>query len=114
MQTVKGFLEFLDETAKDVWQVKRKPLSQRTDKDQRFLDANKASKPITGKLDVHLKHEDGSTSKSTFKLTKSQDTWEDEAKNIAANHLKHMQSIHDQFPKISGSRATEVHKTSIK
>jgi hypothetical protein len=111
---MKSFVEFLDEAVKDVHLLKRKPLSQRTEKDQAAINAAKSSKPKTGKVDIHLKHEDGSTSKSTFKLTKSQDKWEDEAKSIAANHLKQMQNIHDQFPKISGSRAKEVHKATIK
>lgn len=111
---MKSFLEFLDEAVKDVDQLKRKPLNQRTAKDQAFLDAAKASKPKTGKVEVHLTHEDGTKSKNVFKLTKSANKWEDEAKDIAANHLKHMQNIHDQFPKISGSRAKEVHKVVIK
>lgn len=111
---MKHFIQFLDEAVQDPHQLKRKPLSQRTDKEQSFLNALKANKPKSGKLDVHLKHEDGSTSKSSFKLSKYPKKWEDEAKNIASDHLKHMQNIHDQFPKISGSRATEVHKVVIK
>lgn len=111
---MKSFLEFLDEAVKDIHQLKRKPLSQRTAKDQAFLNAAKASKPKTGKAEVHISHEDGTKSKHVFKLVKNADKWEDEAKNIAVNHLKHMQNIHDQFPKISGSRAKEVHKVVIK
>lgn len=110
---MKTFKQF-NEAVKDLASLKRKPLSQRTAKDQAFLDAAKANKPPKGKVDVHLKHEDGTISKHTFKLTKSQAKWDDEAKTIASSHLKQMQNIHDQFPKISGSRAAEVHKVVIK
>lgn len=111
---MKTFKQYLNEAVKDADSLKRKPLAQRSAKDQAFLDAAKAAKPPKGKVDVHLKHEDGTISKSSFKLTKSQHKWDDEAKDIAAGHLKNMQNIHDQFPKISGSRATEVHKVVIK
>jgi len=108
------FKEYLEEAVVDVAQLKRKPLSQRTPREQAAIDAAKASKPKKGKVEVHLKHEDGTTSKSRFSLMGKESKWDEEAKTIADGHLKNMQNIHDQFPKISGSRATEVHKVVIK
>lgn len=109
-----SFKEYLDEAAKDVTSLKRKPLSQRTPKDQAFLNAQKASKPPTGKVEIHIKHEDGSVSKNRYKLMKSQGKWEDEAQETAKGVLKNMQDMHDRFPTISGSRAKEIHKVVIK
>lgn len=108
------FKEYLNEAVLDANLLKRKPLAQRTPREQAFLKAAKAAKPPKGKVEVHLKHEDGTISKNSFRLKKSQDKWDDEAKEIAANHLKNMQNMHDQFPAISGSRATEVHKVVVK
>lgn len=105
-----SFKEYFDEAVADLQQIKRKKLVDRTPREQAALNAAKASKPPSGKVEVHVKHEDGSISKSRFKLMK----WSDEPKEIADNHLKNLQSIHDQFPKISGSRAKEVHKVVVK
>ena len=114
MLTFKEYLEYLEEAVADVSRLKRKPLSQRTPREQAAINAAKANKPKKGKVEVHLKHEDGTISKSSFSLKGKEDKWDEEAKTIADGHLKHMQNIHDQFPTISGSRATEVHKVVIK
>ena len=108
-----SFKQFTEAVA-DIQQIKRKKLIDRTPREQAALNAAKASKPPSGKVEVHVKHEDGSISKSRFKLMKRQDKWDDESKEIADNHLKNLQYIHDQFPKISGSRAKEIHKVVIK
>jgi hypothetical protein len=71
-------------------------------------------KPPAGKVEVNVKHDDGTVSKSRFKLTRNPDKWDSESKEIADNHLKNLQYIHDQFPKISGSRAKEIHKVVVK
>lgn len=107
------FKQFTEAVA-DIQQIKRKKLIDRTPREQAALDAAKASKPPSGKVEVHVKHEDGSVSKSRFKLMRRQDKWDSESKEIADNHLKNLQYIHDQFPKISGSRAKEIHKVVIK
>lgn len=108
------FKEYLEEAVVDVSQLKRKPLSQRTPREQAAINAAKANKPKKGKVEVYLKHEDGTISKSSFRLMGKEHKWDEEAKAIADGHLKHMQNIHDQFPTISRSRATEVHKVVIK
>ena len=60
--------EKVEEAVVDVAQLKRKPLSQRTPREQAAIDAAKASKPKKGEVEVHLKHEDGTISKSSFRL----------------------------------------------
>jgi hypothetical protein len=107
------FKQFTEAVA-DIQQIKRKKLIDRTPREQAALNAAKASKPPSGKVEVHLKHEDGTISKSRFKLMKSQDKWDAESKEIADNHLKNKQSMHDQFPNISRSRAKEIHKVVVK
>jgi hypothetical protein len=109
-----SFKQYFSEAVADIAQLKRKPLAQRTPRDQAALNAAKASKPKTGKVEVHIKHEDGKVSKERFKLTKKQDKWDDEAKEIASAHLKNLQSMHDKFPSVVGSRAKEIHKVEIK
>lgn len=110
MKTFKDFiLEVGGMSAKELMKV---PLSKRSPKQQAAIDAAKASKPKAGKVEIHIKHEDGSVSKERFKLT-SKD-WEKEANIIASNHLQKLQYIYDQFPKTSSSRAKEIHKVIIK
>lgn len=93
-------------------ELQRIPLNKRSDKQQAAIDAAKASKPKAGKADIHIKHEDGTVSKHTVKLTKKD--WEDESQKAAEGILKNLQYIHDQFPKTSGSKAKEIHKVVIK
>lgn len=108
------FKEYLEEGVLDATLIKKKPLNQRTSREQAFLNAQKASKPKTGKVVVHIKHEDGSISKSAFKLTRREQHWEDEAREVADSHLKNLQHTHDQFPNMSRPRAKEIHKVEIK
>lgn len=108
------FKQFLNEIVRDASFIKKKPLSQRSEKEQAFLNAQKTNQPKKGKVIVHLKHEDGTVSKEAFKLTGKESNWEDEAKKTAEGHLKNMQSMHDKFPKISGSKAKDIHKVEIK
>lgn len=110
----KTFKEWVEESVADVSLLKRKPLLKRTPREQAAINAAKESKPKTGKVEVHLKHEDGTISKSKFKLMKRQDKWEDEADEVAKGHLKNMQNMKDKFPDISGSRAISIHKVEIK
>lgn len=109
-----SFKDYLQEGVADAAMIRRKPLSKRTDKEQAFLNAQKASKPQQGKVEVHIKHEDGTISKEKFKLKKHPSEWENEAQTIANGHLKNLQMIHDKFPTISGSKAKEVHKVMVK
>lgn len=95
--------EDLDEGVYDSsW--KNIPLNQRSPKQQAAINAY-GKKPKAATVTIHLKHEDGSISKSKFKKDAKATPEE-----MADNHLKHMQNIHAQFPKISGSRAASVHK----
>lgn len=114
MFTFKEYLDYLEEAVADVSKLKRKPLSQRTPKEQAAINAAKANKPKKGKVEVHLKHEDGTISKSSFNLKGKEHKQDEEAKTIADEHLKNMQYIYDRFPTVSGSRAVEVHKIVIK
>jgi len=114
MKTFQEFISQLKEGVTDIAVAKRKPLSQRSGREQAAIDAAKQSKPPKGTVEIHLKHEDGSISKSKFKLTKSQSKWDDEAKAAADGHLKNMQAMHDRFPDISGSKAKEIHKVVVK
>lgn len=104
----------LDEAVADIQMIKKKKLVDRTPREQAALNAAKQSKPPQGKVEVHIKHEDGKISKNKFKLQRSQPKWEAEADEIAKGHLANLQSIYDRFPTISGSRAKEVHKVVIK
>lgn len=109
------FKEFAEGVV-DIQQVKKKKLIDRTPREQAAINAAKASKPPSGKVEVHLKHDDGSITKSKFKLMKSQSKWDDEAKEIADSHLKNMQSMHDRFPDLMKNKPkpVEVHKVVIK
>ena len=109
-------IETFDEAISDPTMIKRKRLNDRTPRQQAALDAAKRSKPIKGAVEVHLKHEDGSVSKSKFKLMKNPAKWDEEAKEIAIGHLKNMQSMHDRFPDLvkDQPKPVEVHKTVIK
>lgn len=100
----------------DIQQVKKKKLVDRTPREQAALNAAKASKPPQGKVEVHIKHDDGSITKDRFKLTKKQDKWDDEAKEIADAHLKNKQSMHQRFPEVykDKPKAVEIHKVVIK
>lgn len=111
---MKTFKDFMSEGVVDIQQVKRKRLADRTSKEQAVLDAAKQNKPAQGKVEVHIKHEDGSVSKERFKLQKHQSKWEDEANEIAKGHLKNLQTMKDKYPDIGRSRAKEVHKVIIK
>jgi len=101
--------ESMDEAAYDP--INKSRLKDRTPRQQAAINAYKSTKPKQPKLVVHINHEDGTVSKSSFKMKHGS---EDEAKEIAAGHLKNIQYIHDQFPKISGSRGVDIKKYEIK
>ena len=110
---MKSFKQFVEGVV-DIQQVKRKKLSDRSAKEQAVLDAAKQNKPAQGKVEVHIKHDDGSISKERFKLQKHQSKWDDEANDIASGHLKNLQAMKDRYPDVGGSRAKEIHKVVIK
>ena len=109
-------IKSLQEAVSDVQQIKRKRLNDRTPKQQAAVNAAKQSKAPKGKVEVHLVHENGAITKGVFKLTKSPAKWKEEAEQIADSHLKHMQQMHDQFPKLAkeGERPASIHKVVVK
>lgn len=115
MKTFKKFLGKLNESI-DVQRVKRKPVLQRTPREQAAIDAAKKSKPKAGKVEVYIKYEDGSSKKAVFKLTRRENMWEDEAKEIADSHLKNIQNMYSTYPDIYKDKPqpVEVHKVTIK
>lgn len=109
------FQEFLQEAVVDVGAASKKRAVDRTDREQRVLDAMKTNKPKQNKVVVHLKHEDGSKSKETFKLMKSPEFHDTEAADIAQKHLKNAQAFFDDIGhKLGHSRAKEILKVDIK
>ena len=106
----------LEEGVVDVQQVKRKRLVNRTPREQAAINATKQSKPSKGVVEIHLKHEDGSISKSKFKLMKREAKWDEESQEIANSHLNNMQAMHNRFPDLMKDqpKPVEVHKVIIK
>jgi predicted RNA binding protein YcfA (HicA-like mRNA interferase family) len=97
----------VDEAVKDYDTLKRKPLNQRSDKDNSFLAANKPKKNKPATVEVHIKHEDGTISKEKFKHD-----GRSSAEEVGQNHLKHMQVIHSKFGGFS--KPESVHKAILK
>jgi hypothetical protein len=106
----------LDEAVVDVAQVKRKPLAQRTPREQAAIDAAKQSKPKAGKIEVHIKYDDGKVRKERFKLMKREKDWESEAQEVADSYLKNIQTMYDKNPELTAGkpRPKEIHKVEIK
>lgn len=99
--------EEVDEGVKTYDETKRIPLNKRSAKDVSFLNANKPNKAKVAKVEIHIKHEDGSISKEKFKHD-----GKTSAEEMGNNHLKHMQLLHSKFGGFS--KPVSVHKAVLK